>query len=807
MRQKATLTTVVSAALVFFMLGALTGLGVRLVGRDRPAAADPDDLASGPSRVNPADIPFPPRVVSMSPPPGSPLPVAGSTLSVTLAFDVPGTLGGVECYGSLAFQSVEAVPKTAAWKVYLTSTAASETGAAPPGFRAIFRADDGRIIQCLWSASTPDPGAGGVERAGPRLIAVSPPGGSKLRLPPDGIVYISAQFSSPIVSGAFGMGGDLRAEDLTYLGETVRGDTLASLYKAYPGKEFWFSFIFEAPDGAESTLRWPGPIRTEPRTNTSPSLAWELHSRAWEKAIAEARAGDNVVRLGLYATRSLAVRHPEVYLKADRIFYETASRTDGFRELYEDNPPTWTYTADQLEEEHYRWEGMFQRGQMSGSPLNFRSLDLSRYRVVRRDQLFPDQVPPADLPLYHVVDQRVGALPVTLKRQALPVTGGPRQDPAVTSLELAFLRYFARGPSASTFIVFCEDESAYLWVEGVGLLDPATETRGQMTARPLIIFNEDYCWHLIMDRDDTALSPRLAAAVRDLGASAAVAAAFAASLSAEERQLLAGLREVTALGPGELPYAVWAASKARERSLRHEPYRQALAGVAILPRAGDPTSPGWYEFHITGSTFQMLSSRLTPLAAWIAAQEFENDLARARAVTGLYYDLARAGLWTTARIVWSPEFLWYDIEDSVLALAGTCAIQAGNVGALLDLAGVKNNVLWFGIQGAGGHVNVHLPEFGKEIENGYLHESEASVSALLASGKVVLLAVGHEGRFTAFSGPPFPSTMTGAAIEQVLTADAATFRQVRRYGDTGALSYEEVLSRLESEGVKLVDIP
>lgn len=647
------------------------------------------------------------------------------------------------------------------------------------------------------------PAAGGTTAASgaaalPQAVSFRPPGNSLVSLPPDGSLELTVIYDRDITScSGLGLGGRLTPGEFTVLDDKTRRsrNRLTFTVQTYPGKELWLCANLKTQSGRTVDSWWPGYVRTAPRTNTDPDLARELHRRAWEETVARAET-DDMARFAFYATRSLAVRHPEIYLRADRIFYETASRTKGFTELYDYDPPSWTWDKFRLDEEERNYVELFDRAAAEGSPLDLASLDLGRYQVTPRRELFPEGAPH-----YRLVDERLGVLPATLKRQ-----GG-----VVTTLEMAALRYFSLLASGSirpesSFLVYCEDESAYLWTQGEGWLDPAT---GGEAASPeatvVLAFNEDYAWYPLMGRDDTPRSGALRALVESLESLPAQGGSSGAGwLSEEERGLVTALREVTALGPGESAYALWAASKARYRAFAYESYREALADLPCLdyPDFASPGTPAFTKLHIAGHALQVLSSRLSPLAAWIAAQEFDDPLLKARAVTGLYYDLARAGPRTTARTVWRPEFLWFDIEDGVLCRGGTCAIQAGIVGALLDLAGIENYVVWVGLAGGEGHEYVWLPEFSREINNGYVVEVEGFLEEWLATGSRNLISLGSRGEFAAFVDEGILSTMSAVRLSEILARWPDKLSRVRFFGHSRTWSYAEVLAKARAGEVR-----
>ena len=59
-----------------------------------------------------------------------------------------------------------------------------------------------------------------------------------------------------------------------------------------------------------------------------------IHENAWEIVVDKAEE-DQYYKYSIYVTRTLAVRHPEVYLKADGLFADIATTNQGFKKAFE----------------------------------------------------------------------------------------------------------------------------------------------------------------------------------------------------------------------------------------------------------------------------------------------------------------------------------------------------------------------------------------------------------------------------------------------------------------------------------------
>ena len=89
------------------------------------------------------------------------------------------------------------------------------------------------------------------------------------------------------------------------------------------------ALIFSAASGAFIHPLWT----TSAQTMTKVGGADDIHEAAWSAVIEKAKV-DPYYRYAIYASRSLAVEHPEVYLKGDKLFLDIATKEDGYARAY-----------------------------------------------------------------------------------------------------------------------------------------------------------------------------------------------------------------------------------------------------------------------------------------------------------------------------------------------------------------------------------------------------------------------------------------------------------------------------------------
>jgi len=71
-----------------------------------------------------------------------------------------------------------------------------------------------------------------------------------------------------------------------------------------------------------------------PKSGTVESKAWDIHKNAWKDVVKKAKT-DKYFKYAIYASRILAIKHPEVYLKADKLFINKITTNEGFKKSYE----------------------------------------------------------------------------------------------------------------------------------------------------------------------------------------------------------------------------------------------------------------------------------------------------------------------------------------------------------------------------------------------------------------------------------------------------------------------------------------
>lgn len=215
----------------------------------------------------------------------------------------------------------------------------------------------------------------------------------------------------------------------------------------------------------------------------------ELHRAAWERVLVNAKER-TFQKYGIYGSRILSVRYPEIFLQADDLFWQIVSTVEGFQHVFEIKQVEDRYIAD--------FPDLILAGTNTGLPFSMTRVNSNEYKVCDYEDLQPE-----GYPVFSWLDQRMAPLAVTLKDKYL----------RLTPLERAEHEYFRekeRGAAPDKlFLIVCDDGSAFLSNDGslwsARENGPVTEIQGN----PVLIFNHATAWYPLMDRFETDGSDQL----------------------------------------------------------------------------------------------------------------------------------------------------------------------------------------------------------------------------------------------------------------------------------------------------------
>jgi len=486
------------------------------------------------------------------------------------------------------------------------------------------------------------------------------------------------------------------------------------------------------PEPAPTPAPEPTPTPT-PTPATVQDIATEIHKQAWSSTLSKAKE-DNYYRYAIYASRILAVRHPEVYLQGDAIFIQVITGTPGLKQAYETKNIHSQY---------------FQGQQLQGEGFSFDDVDFSKYKMVTSKEIYPLGYP--FLPFF---DRRLAPIATSLKTF----------DDRITQLEKSEQLYFkARHSGASDlFLIYCDNENAYLYRDGsVVSAENQEKATNIIQGNPILIFNEQYTWYPLMGRDDTDRSELLRKLVTQYST-----AKNQPELSDFELSLLPKLKEVTEAKTAErLTYLklVSILYSWRMAALLPKEIKTEVQKLGI-PKVGVPLCP-------PSRAWMGKRNLINPISAYLAAvAKLQEGQAKVEALCSEYLrHAAGTGLRSAHGFIWLGGMFWGGLEDSYRTHAGICVEQAANIGAALELAGIDS----YTMEGLSsydnmryGHDFIYIPKYDLIISNGCIRPASQTNTVLdWAFGRPeypyrCLDFIEHNGKWAAWIYPDYLGTLS-----------------------------------------------
>jgi len=500
---------------------------------------------------------------------------------------------------------------------------------------------------------------------------------------------------------------------------------------------------------------------------TEPACPMSVHVESWEKR-AKGAVVDPFDRYAFYTSRSLFVKHPEIYLRADRHFYDHISAIPGYKNAFLENdregteflPHAQYYRSPPFSFDLFPWEE-------TKTTASCRSLYPVRY------------------PFLPFADRRMLPLATTLKTT----------KNLITELEMASMRFLLavkeQGASDEVFVVYSEQGKAGVAVKD-HLINAATgEEVSDVQGKVILVFNDHLAWYPLMGRDDTGRSVPLSELVARLSGTSSLP-----ELTPEERTLLEKVKEATRL-----------------EVEKHE----AAATIAAVRCTGSYTR--WFKFHdlwklampaerergwqYYGFLEQLLirANTLSPIAAYIAACSLN--------ATGYDKILCIDREWIDLAALPKHNFIWghlwdeclveYTIDESFRMNAGHCMVQACITSAILEVANIEHYVLDCEVPSS--HHYVFVPEYEFTFDNGKLQSSQKTIYWNGPRGNKVIARMHYNGKFASpMAGGHYSGTFSPVEAVNVLS-------KLKSYYGDRILIYQSGEHEMNRKRIRMEDIP
>lgn len=445
------------------------------------------------------------------------------------------------------------------------------------------------------------------------------------------------------------------------------------------------------------------------------SKAVSVHVEAWRKAVEESEF-DGYTKYGLYTTRILAVKHPEVLLKGDSRFITHITTNRGYSN---------SYACKDVHSREFLTDMQFRKY----PPFKFNAVDFDSFKVVGFADLYPD-----GYPVMPFLDRRMLPVASTLKTR----------KNTVTELEKAALLYqrqrVNRGDHKGLYIIHCGNERTYLYDEG--LIDGFTGNKvDTVEGEPLLIFNEEFVWFPLMDRHDK--DPILEELI----------IAFSTEnnkpiLTGFEEEIIGELKKVSHL-EGETQWAMAEICSCRStgRQTCTTPLSEWFPLHSLWDKALPAKKARAWQYYGYLEQILIRSNKLSPLSAYLVALSM--DAQGYDKLVVLYKEWVKHVALPNYSYVWGH--LWdeclveYSMDESFRTSAGHCMVQGMIQSAILEMLGIDNWLLEGEVPGS--HHYVWIPEYEATFDNAKLKMSVGNVILDWPRGNKVLARFHHNGKF------------------------------------------------------------
>lgn len=297
-------------------------------------------------------------------------------------------------------------------------------------------------------------------------------------------------------------------------------------------------------------------VSTQLLQNQTESKAIEIHRNAWLDIINSSQ-NDPFIKYSFYTSRTLSVKYPEVYLRADHI-------------------------------------------KAQSYPLMI-SLDLLRgYSIIGFKEVYP-----TGYPVLSFLDRRNFPLFLTMHSLSLTMT---QVDMASAYYVMSVLNNRGRN---DVFIVYCDTEDSYVYSQDGLVSMKNLQMVDSVIGDPVLIFNEEYVWYPMMGRNDTSRSEGLARVVHAYATERVLPV-----LSEFEERVVERLKEVT--GKIDLKIALQLTEFSWHRDPATIKYPYTILHCGLMLKLADCLSPIPAYLAVLGSQSRGEESILAICAEFLA---------------------------------------------------------------------------------------------------------------------------------------------------------------------------------------------
>mgnify|MGYP006279265131 CR=1 FL=1 len=443
----------------------------------------------------------------------------------------------------------------------------------------------------------------------------------------------------------------------------------------------------------------------------------EVHEEAWTKGV-EASKQNKYDKYAIYATRILAIRHPETHLKADTRFINHITTNRGYRN---------SYRVKDVHSKEFLTDMQFRKY----PPFSFDQVDFNELDTVKYSELYPE-----DYPVLSYLDRRMLPVATTLKTR----------NNKLTELEKVALLYqkhrVQRQGYDDLYIIHCDNEQTYL-SDNEKILSSSGEKVESIDGDPVLIFNQDHVWCPLMQRDDTAKDSKLLRLVQKYALDKVTP-----TLTDFEEKIINILQETTKLdNKPQLAMAEICSLRSTGRQTCTTPLSEWFPLHSLWDTALPASKARAWQYYGYLEQILIRSNKLSPIAAYLAVLSLNSE-GYDKLVTINKEWVGRVALPNYGYVwghLWDECLVEYSIDESFRTSAGHCMVQAMIDSAVLEMVGIDNYMMEGEVPGS--HHYVWIPEYEATFDNNRLKISMNNVILDWPRGNKVLARFHHNGKF------------------------------------------------------------
>lgn len=462
--------------------------------------------------------------------------------------------------------------------------------------------------------------------------------------------------------------------------------------------------------------------------------AEEMHQNGWRALVTQSRQ-DKYAMYAMYISRTLAVSHPEIYLKADGLWETIIKGYPGWQTLYDLRDRDFSDEA--FNAAFYVINDAFRAGPAQAiSPAGAFSWSAFQWEKHRAKAVAGDAIYPEQAPFLPLLDMRLPNLWNSMN-------GVEWKTPRLSLAEFLYFEKKARGEDVYMLIT----DHGYGYVASMTsgesvLYDPLTGSTiksSELDGQVFLVMNDTSVWYPLMDRDDRDKSQSLNAIVASFATEG-----YRPSLTSIEEELVGTLRGSTKLSSTEdalwaeifagqfINQNAWRVTEIRElyRPLFPQAYQENLGkyGDVISLMAG------------ISLVVTEMANRLSPATALLAQSMTDSSDVRSclQKLSTIYTRWFKRNdnefVYGQYVRIWLPT-----IEDKILSSVGDCIVEACNTGSAMAL---RSESTW----------RVFIPNWWEITDNG-VNGGHVIAGVYSSSGRGQMSNNQNQDEGPLFSGP------------------------------------------------------